>query len=61
MCWTDKVSNKCFAVMQGKVKVCVDFVLKYVCVNYENTQEKDLVYASLYLCYSLVCCEKLGL
>lgn len=33
--------------MQGKVKFCVDFILKYACLNYENTQEKDLVSASL--------------
>lgn len=35
--------------MQGKVKFCVGFVLKYAYVNYENTQEKDLVCASLLL------------
>lgn len=39
---TDKASNnmKCFAMMQvrDKVKFCVGFVLKYTCVNYENTQ-----------------------
>lgn len=39
--------------MQGKVKFCVDFVLKYAYVNYENTQEKDLVCASL-LFFSLL-------
>lgn len=34
-------------MMQGILKFCVDFVLKYACVNYENTQEKDLACASL--------------
>lgn len=43
------ISTKCFAMMQGKVKFCVGFVLKYAYVNYENTQEKDLVCASLLL------------
>lgn len=37
----------------GEVKFCVDFVLKYGCVNYENTQEQDLVCPSL-LCFSLL-------
>ena len=46
---------KCFAMMQvrDKVKFCVGFVLKYACVNYENTQEKDLVCLCL-LFFSLV-------
>lgn len=53
MCWTDKVSNKCFAMMQGKVELYVDFVLKCASVNCENTQEKELVCASL-LFFSLL-------
>lgn len=46
---------KCFATMlvRGKVKFCVGFVLKYVYVNYENTQEKDAVCLCL-LFFSLV-------
>lgn len=46
---------KCFAVIQvrDKVMFCAGFVLKYACVNYENTQEKDLVCLCL-LFFSLV-------
>lgn len=54
MCWVSKASNNvenALPMMQvrDEVKFHVGFVLKYVCVNYED--EKDL---SLHISYFLV-------